>query len=90
MTPDPDPMAEQLRKVEQTVQDWANGGTRNQIAAHIARQILTARLLPYFPLPSNQSLADDWNTSTSTVVRAKALLAEHRWITKRDGTYRVT
>jgi DNA-binding GntR family transcriptional regulator len=72
---------------DQLIKGWANGGLTQQIAAALARKILTGQLLPYAPLPSNESLADEWDASTRTVIRAKVLLAERGILRKENGNY---
>ncbi len=81
-------MTGQDRLTDQLIADWANGpATANQAAAALARTILTGTILPYDELPSNESLAHEWDTSKRTVIRAKALLAEHGALRKEAGTY---
>jgi DNA-binding GntR family transcriptional regulator len=79
------------RLTDQTIINWANSpATVNQVAAALARTILTGRILPYDELPSNESLAHQWDTSKRTVIRAKAQLAEHGALRKEAGIYWVT
>jgi Bacterial regulatory proteins, gntR family len=85
--PGPDAQAGQAA---QMIKDWENGGSRTQIAASLARKILTGAILPYAGLPSNESLADEWDASVRTVIRAKALLAERGVLRKEAGVYWVT
>lgn len=75
---------------EQAITEWARQGATKKIAAHIAGTILSGRLLSYAELPSDESLADEWNASKRTVTRAKALLAHYGVLRKENGTYRVT
>jgi DNA-binding GntR family transcriptional regulator len=66
------------------------GGVTEQIAAHLARRILSGRLRAYAGLPSNESLAREWDASERTAVRAKELLAGYGLLRKESGTYYVT
>jgi DNA-binding transcriptional regulator YhcF (GntR family) len=76
------------RLTDQLIIDWANSpAIVNQVAASLARKILTGRILPYAELPSNETLADEWDTSERTVIRAKALLAEYGALRKELGIY---
>jgi DNA-binding GntR family transcriptional regulator len=76
---------------DQTITDWENGRSIvNQVAASLARRILAGTIPPCAELPSNQSLAAKWDTSIRTVIRAKALLAEHGALRREAGVYRVT
>jgi DNA-binding GntR family transcriptional regulator len=68
----------------------ATGGVTKQIAAHLARKIMSGRLRAYAGLPSNESLAREWDTSERTATRAKKLLAGYGLVRKESGTYYVT
>jgi DNA-binding GntR family transcriptional regulator len=73
-----------------TITAWTNnGGITKQVAAHIARQILSGRYLPYAKLPPNETLAKEWHASERTIIRAKSLLAQHGALLKEDGIYYV-
>jgi DNA-binding GntR family transcriptional regulator len=68
----------------------ATGELTRQIAAHLARAILSGRLRAYDALPTNESLAREWDASERTATRAKKLLAEYGLLRKENGTYYVT
>jgi DNA-binding GntR family transcriptional regulator len=68
----------------------ATGQVTKQIAAHLARKILSGSLRAYAGLPSNESLAREWDTSERTAIRAKELLAEYGLLRKENGIYYVT
>jgi len=67
----------------------ATGEVTKQIAAHLARKILSGRLRAYAGLPSNESLAREWGASERTAIRAKELLAGYGLLRKENGTYYV-
>jgi DNA-binding GntR family transcriptional regulator len=73
------------------ISEWAaKGSTAKKIAAHLAEKILSGRLLSFAEPPSNETLADEWDASERTVIRAKALLAQYGALRKENGTYYVT
>lgn len=68
----------------------ATGQATKQIAAHLARKILSGTLRAYAGLSANESLAREWDTSERTAIRAKELLAEYGLLRKGNGIYYVT
>lgn len=68
----------------------ATGQATKKIAAHLARKILSGTLRAYAALPSNESLAREWDASERTAIRAKELLAGYGLLRKENGTYYVT
>jgi DNA-binding GntR family transcriptional regulator len=73
-----------------TITAWTdNGGLTQQIAARLAREIRSGALHRYAELPSDESLAKEFDASGRTARRAKKLLAEHGLLRKENGLYYV-
>jgi DNA-binding GntR family transcriptional regulator len=73
-----------------TIKAWENSDAlTKRIAASLARKINMGEIHRYAELPSSETLADQWDASGRTALRAKALLAEHGLLTKEHGTYYV-
>lgn len=72
-------------ELAQQIKQWdKSGNLSQQIAADLAIRILASR---FTELPASESIALEWTTSESTVLRAKQLLADKGMI-RKDGTGR--
>ncbi|MBO0801722.1 MAG: GntR family transcriptional regulator [Nocardiopsaceae bacterium] len=70
------------------IKKWMNSEIPHErIAGEFLALIEAGRLAPWDALPDNKTAADDYGVSERTVIRAKALLAEHGKAEKSGGLY---
>lgn len=60
-------------------------GATDQIAEYYRAAIRSGRFTPGDTLPSNRTMAADWDVSTTTILRAMAKLRSEHWISTRPG-----
>jgi DNA-binding GntR family transcriptional regulator len=76
------------RLSEATISEWANSATlSNQVAAKLARELHGAPR--WHPVDSEREIGARLDVSSTTVSRAKRLLADHGVIMKHNKLYYV-